>query len=126
MNHNKRWNRYYESLVKYQQRFGDALVPTSHVEFLDDGEELNLGNWVSYMRTRFKNNDLSQERVRLLESVPTWEWGPIRPGPKSKQGVLLRNTDIVNQHNRGISLAAIARQYGLSRQRIHQIVKESM
>lgn len=126
MSHKSRWNTYYQSLVQYQHRFGDALVPTSHVEFIDNGTELNLGNWVSYMRSRYKQNCLSLERVRLLEEVPTWTWGPVRPGPKSRDDVMLRNKDIVTQRNKGTTLANIAKQYGLSRQRVHQIIKENV
>ena len=125
MKHHERWKKHYTALVQYQNRYGDAMPPSGHTEFLPDGEEINLGNWVSYMRTRYKQNALSDERIRLLESLPTWEWGPVRPGPKSKNEVTERNEKIVESHKAGTSLSAIARRYGLSRQRVHQIVKES-
>jgi len=125
MNHNARWNRYYSALIQYQKRFGDALVPSGHVEFLESGEELSLGNWVSYMRTRYRQNALSEERIKQLESVPTWNWGPVRPGPKSRDTVMIRNNEICFMYSSGKSLSKIAKAYGLSRQRIHQIVKES-
>ena len=126
MNHDMRWRRHYEALLQYNDRFGDALVPSGHVEFLDSGEELNLGNWVSYMRTRYRQNALPAQRVALLESIPSWEWGPVRPGPKSRDVVLVRNNEIISKHMAGgVPLSTLAREYGLSRQRIHQIIKEN-
>ena len=94
MNHEERWTIYYEALKTYQQRYGDALVPTGHLEFLDGGAEVNLGHWVSYMRTRYRQGLLSDRRVKLLEKVPSWTWGPVRPGPKSKNIVVDRNNKI--------------------------------
>lgn len=125
MNHHERWNKHYEALVQYHDRYGDAMPPSGHVEFLGDGEEINLGNWVSYMRTRYKQGALSEDRVKRLEALPTWQWGPVRPGPKSQDVFVQRNIEIISKHLSGVSLSKIARQHGLSRQRVHQIVKES-
>ena len=126
MNHNIRWKKHYDALLTYSHRYGDALVPSGHVEFADSGEEINLGNWVSYMRTRYRQKALSNERICLLEEIPSWDWGPVRPGPKSRDIVLERNQVIKSKYNSGQSLSGIAREYGLSRQRIHQIVKEKV
>ena len=123
MNHNTRWKKHYDALVTYSERYGDALVPSGHVEFVGSGEEINLGNWVSYMRTRYRQDALSSERISLLEGIPTWDWGPVSPGPKSRDIVIERNSIIVARHKQGDSLSNIAKEYGLSRQRIHQIVK---
>ncbi len=123
MNHNTRWKKHYDALVTYSERYGDALVPSGHVEFVGSGEEINLGNWVSYMRTRYRQDALSSERISLLEGIATWDWGPVRPGPKSRDIVIERNSTIVARHKQGDSLSNIAKEYGLSRQRIHQIVK---
>lgn len=125
MNHHERWKKHYTALVQYCERYGDAMPPSGHIEFLPDGEEINLGNWVSYMRTRYKQGALADERVVLLECLTSWQWGPVRPGPKSKDEVLERNNDIGRLHESGMSLASIAKRYGLSRQRVHQIVKEN-
>jgi len=89
-----------------------------------DGEEINLGHWVSYMRTRYRQGLLSKQRVSLLESVSSWTWGPIRPGPKSKDFVVQRNEKIISAYLKGQSPSVLAREYGLSRQWIYQIIKE--
>jgi hypothetical protein len=125
MNHHERWKKHYNALIQYYNRYGDAMPPSGHTEFLPDGEEINLGNWVSYMRTRYKQQALPDDRIAMLSALPSWEWGPVRPGPKSKTEVIIRNTDILARHKSGMPLSSIAKQYGLSRQRVHQIVKES-
>jgi len=125
MNHEERWTIYYEALQTYQQRYGDALVPTGHLEFLDGGVEVNLGHWVSYMRTRYRQGLLSERRIKLLEKIPSWTWGPVRPGPKSKDLVVDRNNKIKIAYGKGASASALAREYSLSRQWIYQIIKET-
>lgn len=126
MNHDTRWMKYYKALLQYLYRYGDALVPSSHIEFLDSGESVNLGRWVTYMRTRYRQKALSAERISLLEELPSWSWGPVRPGPKSKEVVIQRNNHIVwLREHEGMALAQIAKRYNLSRQRVHQIVKEN-
>lgn len=123
MKHNKRWDTNYKLLLQYYQRYGNALIPSDHVEFMKDGTEVNLGSWVSYMRTRYRRGKLTKERITLLESIPTWEWGPIRPGPKSREDTLKRDDTILSEYKSGKTLAQIAKIHNLSRQRIHQIVK---
>lgn len=123
MKHSKRWEINYSLLLRYYKRIGNALVPSDHIEFTDSGEEVGLGSWVSYMRTRYRQGKLSKERVELLESVPTWTWGPIRPGPKSSSSTRTRDDNIVIEYLTGKSLSQIAKVHNLSRQRVHQIVK---
>jgi hypothetical protein len=124
MRHEQRWHKHYEALCAYEKRYGDAIVPTDHVEFLDSGECISLGNWVSYMRTRYKQNALAANRIQLLESLSSWTWGPVRPGPKSKDFIAERNSQIYSEYSNGETLAKIGARYRLSRQRVHQIVKE--
>lgn len=124
MRHETRWHKYYEALLAYESRYGDALVPTGHVEFIGPDEFINLGNWVSYMRTRYRQGKLAADRIDRLENLNTWTWGPVRPGPKSKTYISERNSSIYSEHKSGQTLAKIGSKYSLSRQRVHQIVKE--
>jgi len=124
MNHEERWSIYYRALQAYQKRYGDALVPTGHLEYLNGNIEINLGHWVSYMRTRYRQGLLSNRRIKLLEEVATWTWGPVRPGPKSKNIVVDRNNKIKIAYAKGASASSLAREYSLSRQWIYQIIKE--
>lgn len=119
MDNSTRFNRYIHALQQYISREGHALVPANHVEILE-GSSINLGAWVGYMRQRKKNNRLTSERIEALSAIPEWNWGPLKPGPATKNN---RNNEIAQLRRNGLSLAQIADQYQLSRQRVHQIVK---
>ena len=123
MKHGRRWQTNYTLLLKYYQRVGNCIVPSDHIEYTESNQSVALGSWVSYMRTRYRQNKLSKERITLLESIPTWTWGPIRPGPKNKEAIQSRDDLIISEYLNGKSLAQIAKVHNLSRQRIHQIVK---
>ncbi len=119
MTNNERWERYIEALNRYVQRTGNARVPAQHTEVFDDGTSVKLGPWVGYVRTRYRAGLLSVERAQSLASIPGWEWGPLRPGPAADA---MRNAQILTLRSQGVSLQKIGDQFGLSRQRIHQIV----
>lgn len=116
-------------------------MPALHVEVLE-GMEVKLGSFVSYLRQRRRklreDRDIARnrgdsaavrklesnlvkfrEREEALESIPGWEWGPLRPGPASKAA---RNREIQRLYSGGARVKALADTYELSRQRIHQIV----
>ena len=118
MTNEDRWNQYLSALNAYVAREGHARVPASHSERLD-GTVVNLGAWVGYIRQRKRTGLLSQARVDMISAVPGWEWGPLRPGPTADAE---RNTEILTLRTQGVSLQRIGDQFGLSRQRVHQIV----
>lgn len=117
-----RFHMYMAALDQFRQREGHARVPALHVEILE-GTEIKLGSFVGYVRQRRKADKLPQNRIEALDAVPGWEWGPLRPGPSSNTG---RNADIRQDHTSGLSLSNLAEKYRLSRQRIHQIVRQSI
>lgn len=102
------------ALDAYVGREGTARVPTEHIE---DG--VRLGPWVSSVRQRYHQGKLDSYLVQALESRPGWEWGPLRPGPEAMTD---RNTEIRQLRSEGMSLKDIGERFGLSRQRVHQIV----
>jgi DNA-binding NarL/FixJ family response regulator len=114
-----RFNRYITALQQYITREGNALVPANHIEIVG-GDSIHLGTWVGYMRQRNKTGKLSETQKSALDSINGWNWGPLKPGPKDKRE---RNSEIAQMRNNGKSLAQIADQYNLSRQRVHQIVR---
>lgn len=118
MNNESRWNQYHTALQAYATREGHTRVPTSHIETLDDGTVVKLGAWVGYIRQRNRNGKLSPARVEALGTLPGWEWGPLRPGPRTDDA---RNAEIRELRASGLSLQSIADRFGLSRQRVHQI-----
>jgi hypothetical protein len=119
MNNTDRWNNYIEAITTYATRTGHARVPASHVEVLGNGTTVNLGAWVGYVRQRQRAGLMSTERKAQLDTVPGWTWGPLRPGPITDTE---RDNQIITLRSTGVSLQKIGDQYGLSRQRIHQIV----
>lgn len=105
------------ALRQYAVREGDCHVPYAHVE-LYENREVALGRWVAYLRTRYRSGNLSTGRIAILDGVPGWYWDLRKPGPRPK---VERNEEIKMLRSRGVSLAAIAETYGLSKQRIHQL-----
>lgn len=62
------WDKAYESLEKYVNKFGHAR-PSSHYKTED---KFGLGHWVGYQRTR--KEYLKDEQILLLESLEGWTW----------------------------------------------------
>lgn len=120
MDNTTRWNTYTEALARFTEREGHARVPTSHVEVLDSGQQINLGSWVGYVRQRKRAGLLSPDRINDLDLIPGWQWGPLRPGPVTDES---RNNQIAQMRATGLSLQKIGDEFGLSRQRVHQIVR---
>ena len=69
------WEAGYACLRKFVKRSGHAVVPEGYRD--DDG--FKLGHWVRKQRARRRNGELSDERVRRLESVPGWTWDARQP-----------------------------------------------
>lgn len=119
MTHQDRWTTYYTALHHYATRTGHTRVPASHHEPTPHGT-LPLGAWTSYIRQRHRIGLLPQSRIDALNNLPGWEWGPFRPGPYSDEH---RDQQIRDLRDSGVSLQKIGDQFGLSRQRVHQIVR---
>lgn len=118
MTNEERWNQYLAALNAFSAREGHARVPASHVEKMN-GTAVNLGAWVGYIRQRKRAGLLPQSRIDAISAVPGWEWGPLRPGPTADAE---RNAQILTLRSQGVSLQRIGDEFGLSRQRVHQIV----
>ena len=118
MNRSEKFLLHVCALNQFRIREGHCAVPATHVERFD-GADIRLGNWVNYTRQRFRKGELPPDRCRSLEMFPGWEWGPLRPGPRRKE---TRDSEIRQARLRGQSLSQIARNFRLSRQRVHQIV----
>ncbi len=63
------WEEHFIILKKCVDKEGNARVPSLHIE---DG--FNLGNWVNFLRTAYKNGKLTQDRIDRLEKLPGWVW----------------------------------------------------
>jgi hypothetical protein len=114
----QRFARNLDALRAYAAREGHPNVPGPHIEHTPDGD-IDLGRWVSYIRTRHRKGLLSPERAAPLEALPGWNWDTRRPGP---QPLLDRNNDIKELRAEGTPIHVIAATYGLSKQRVCQLI----
>jgi hypothetical protein len=113
-----RWDHHYATLQQYANRTGTSRVPAGWKETFGT-VEVPLGSWVCAQRNRYRAGHLPPTRAAKLEQVPGWEWGPLNPGPRRDAE---RNAAIRARRQEGKSFGAIAKEFGLSRQRVHQIV----
>lgn len=60
------WDKYYELLIKFKEKFGNVEVPTRYIE---DETNMALGQWLSTQRNRYKSSLLSQEKCDRLRAV---------------------------------------------------------
>lgn len=114
-----RFNTYIKALSQFSAREGDCNVPAVHIEIVDNND-VTLGAWVGYVRQRRRKNQLSDERAAAIQAINGWQWGPLKPGPSTDSN---RNSEILQMRAAGSSLRQIADKFDLSRQRVHQIVK---
>jgi len=119
MKNDVRFQQYVNALLQYIARENHGEVPSHHVEILNNNE-IPLGTWVSYMRQRYKNKKIFVHYAEQLENIPGWSWGPLRRGPKRK---VERNGRILSMRTDGHSITQISDEFNISRQRVHQIVK---
>ena len=114
-----KWKKNITALRQYVEKNGNALVPTA-CKWEIDGETVSLGSWVTYVRIKHRTGSLSVDRSVELSSFPGWEWGPCKPGPTGNPE---RDNTMMSLRHSGRSLQSIGDEYGLSRQRVHQIVR---
>ena len=59
------WNYIYSLAVEYRNKYGNLIIPSSYIT----EQGVNLGRWISTQRNLYKNNRLSEERVKKLEEI---------------------------------------------------------
>lgn len=69
----QRWRIGFDALQRYLAQTGHAC-PTQHTVF--DGYP--LGRWVAEKRRQYRNGTLPSHWATSLESLPGWEWDPLR------------------------------------------------
>lgn len=121
MNNKSKWERNIDALRRFVAENGHAKVPSTYTVNVGS-EQIGLGTWVAYMRTKYRKNALSSEKVSQLESLQGWVWNPGKPGPA---GNPKRDEEIIKARLAGEHLQQIADKFNLSRQRVHQIIERS-
>lgn len=103
-----------ELLRGYLTEHGTSDVPIAYVT-----EGVALGRWVGYQRSTYRRGRLPQARVEALEALEGWHWERRTPGARPN---VERNERIRSLRSQGVSLEAIACEFGLSKQRVHQLL----
>lgn len=117
----QRWIANLDGVRLYAERNGTPMAPAGTVIRTRKGE-INVGGFVAYVRSRYRLGRLDKQRIRDLEKIPGWTWAPLPPGPR---GEVSRNEEIRKLRRSGVTLAELAEQFGMSRQRIHQIAPDA-
>lgn len=117
--YHQRFHQRLDALRAYANEHGHSSPPLAHIQPSPHGP-IALGRWVAYLRASHRKGLLPPDRQAPLETLPGWTWEPRRPGPQPN---LDRNTAVRDMRNQGASLDHIAEQFGLSKQRVHQLVK---
>lgn len=100
-------------LKEYAHTHGHTDVPYAQAP---------LGRWVGYIRQRYEEGLLTAEQKAALESITGWSWTARKPGPRRNEEAHRQIKELRSQR---LSLQQIADQVNLSRQRVHQILKET-
>lgn len=116
--HQARFEQNIELLRKLVADQGNCNIPLAK-QISDQDGTVNIGRWVGYVRTKYKQGRLDPYRIATLEAIPGWNWETRRSGPEPKQ--VERDSEIRNLRRQGITLEAIAFNYGLSKQRVAQL-----
>ena len=59
------WNKWYQLAIEYRNEYGDLLVPQRYKT--KSGE--TFGQWINKQRLIYKKGDLSQDKIKKLESI---------------------------------------------------------
>jgi superfamily II DNA or RNA helicase len=84
---NKKWKDGIEHLEQYVFENGDALVSPKFTS--QDGYK--LGQWATSVRTAYKKNSLSEEKISQMESFHKWSWSYL-------DGIWERNMSLLEEY----------------------------
>ena len=65
----KTWEENFELIKKYVSETGEKRI-SNRITF----ENANIGRWARYQRIKHQNNLLSEDKIKLLETIPEWNW----------------------------------------------------
>lgn len=113
------WNVYVRALRQYAERTGSANPPRGQIEHVDQIGQINLGAWCSYIRRRNTQGLLPVARKQEVESVQGWSWSVAPQRNIQREGEIVRL-----RKDEGRTLREIAGEFGISRQRVHAVLRK--
>jgi len=116
-----KWKINLAALQEYIRLNGAADPPRSAVVELPAVGVVRVGEWVRLVRRRGRDGMLSVGERGSVERLTGWSW----ESPRPVGGIALvdRNAEMVRRVDAGESLASVASNYGVTRQRVHTIVR---
>jgi len=63
------WMKKYDLVKNFMMREKTSIIPKGHLE---DG--IRISSWVGYQRRLHREQNLTLEKIRLLELIPYWTW----------------------------------------------------
>lgn len=108
-----------KALTQFADREGHARVPLDHIENItgDGGSiRVELGREVKTLRSLYREQKVAPDVIAAVESLG-FQWSP--RGPLKD---VARNRQIKALRQQGVSLEKIGEQFGITRQRVFQIV----
>jgi hypothetical protein len=120
MTRNEQFLTRVQMVAQYAQINGHADIPLNHDTRDVNGRRIALGRWASYIKSRYRAGLLTVEQAQAFEIVPSWDWEARTPGAKIN---VTMHREVHTYRGMRMSLQQIADRVGLSRQRVHQILK---
>ncbi|MDV3136820.1 Helicase associated domain protein, partial [Mycobacterium sp. 29Ha] len=114
------WDKHYRELLDYVAEHGTARIHQSYK--LRDG--FRIGGWVQKQRNKYAAGKLSEDRQRLLESLPEWRWSRWEDDTKSRR--MRRLTADEKAKFRRLAAAGrpvleLAAEFGIGRSTAHRL-----
>ncbi len=72
--HAAQWEEGFQKLLEFVKEEGTALVPSTY----KTNDQFLLGRWIDIQRRFFRNNLLSDERMKRLQGLNGWRWNPLQ------------------------------------------------
>lgn len=65
----KTWLKYYKELLMYYKKHGNVLMNIDYKVIDENGETLELGNWLTIQQFKYEKGKLSLEKIKLLNKT---------------------------------------------------------
>ena len=86
------WFKNYNIAKEYYEKYGNLLIPSTYVVRDKNGEIFNLSYWVKKQRNLYKNNELEDWKMKLLEQIKIVESEKSEKHKKSNINVINNDT----------------------------------
>ena len=119
----QKWNSSYQVLLKYIAT-NNGQIPAEHYSNKDD-DRFHLGRWVKTQKRAYwhptSNYNMTNQRITLLEAIPTWTWGETRKKPTKETTMMINDSN--NETNKQIDEQNTKQSQYQEKEQNHKIKK---